>query len=332
MTALTVSIDYADKSAVAAMRIGGMSVLERILRDAARAGATRAVVVGDAAVLPRLPALALTVETLAPGAVPPADAEAIPGDTIAGVRISDERTRKQAERALLQTCRRPYDGIGDRYVIRSVSIPLTGVFARIGLTPNQVTSANIVVGVSACVCAALGTWLGFVLAGTLMFIQVVLDSCDGELSRIRHMGSKFGMWLDNVSDDIIDNSFVACVGVGLGAPWMWIGIAAAVLRGMVALMIYRDVARAGKPGDVMAFKWWFDTAGEELAERYDTSTSVLSMVRALGRRDLYVLVFSASCLALFPYVALGLGAAIGGAYFVLGIIHVIATAKAEGSA
>jgi hypothetical protein len=106
---------------------------------------------------------------------------------------------------------------------------------------------------------------------------------------------------------------------------MWIGLGAAGLRSLVALMIYRDVARAGKPGDVMAFKWWFDDAGDELAERFDTSRpSALSMVRALGRRDLYVLVWSASCLATFPVVGLGLGVAIGAGYFGLGIVHILA--------
>lgn len=324
----TVLVDYRGNPRVAAMRVGGMSVLERTLRDAARAGAGRAVVIGDPAAMPRLPELALAVEMIAPGGAGPEGAEGIPGDVVADVRISDEATRRKAERALLETCRRPYDGVGDRYVIRSVSTRLTGVFARWGLTPNQVTSANIVVGVTACVFAALGHRWSFMVAGALMFAQVVLDSCDGELSRIRHMGSKFGMWLDNVSDDIIDNSFIACMGIGLRGWWeplMWIGITAAVLRGLVALMIYRDVARAGKPGDVMAFKWWFDDADDELAERYDTSTSVLSMVRALGRRDLYVLVWSAACLATFPVAGLGLGVAIGVAYFGLGIVHIFAS-------
>lgn len=321
----SVLVDYRGNAEVAAMRIAGMSVLERVLREAGREGATRAVVVGDAAKLPALPALAVAVEIVA---APPDGIAAIPGDTIAGVRITDEASRRGAERALLQTCRRPYDGVGDRYVIRGVSLRLTGVFARLGLTPNQVTSANIVVGVAACVLAALGHTWSFAAAGALMFMQVVLDSCDGELSRIRYMGSKFGMILDNVSDDVIDNSFVACLGIGLRHAWeplMWIGIGAAVLRGLVALMIYRDVARAGKPGDVMAFKWWFDDADDDLAERFDTSRpSVLSVLRGLGRRDLYVLVWSAACLVTFPVVGLALGVAIGVGYFGLGIFHIFA--------
>lgn len=337
MVGPTVSIDYAAKPAVAAMVVGGMSVLERVLRDAARAGAARAIVVVDAAALPRLPALALAVEVVAPGeaaggrgpggGVTAGEIEALDGDTIAGVRISDEASRRRAERALLETCRRPYDGIGDRYVIRTLSLRLTGLLARLGATPNQVTCANIVVGAAACVCAALGTRAGFVAAGALMFLQVVLDSCDGELSRIRHMGSRLGMWLDNVSDDLIDNTFVAALGFGIGGVWQWLGLAAALMRGTVALMIYRDVARAGKPGDVMAFRWWFDDAGDELADRYETRASALSVLRALGRRDLYVLIYAAACMATVPIVALGLGIGIGVGYFGLGIGHVMASAR-----
>ena len=332
----TVSIDYAAKPAVAAMVVGGMSVIERVLRDAARAGAARAIVVADAAALPRLPELAIAVEVVAPGEAASGiglgggavgEIAALDGDTIAGVRISDEASRRRAERALLETCRRPYDGIGDRYVIRTLSLRLTGVLARLGATPNQVTSANIVVGAAACVCAALGTRAGFIAAGALMFVQVVLDSCDGELSRIRHMGSRLGMWLDNVSDDLIDNTFVAALGFGIGGVWQWLGLAAALMRGLVALMIYRDVARAGKPGDVMAFRWWFDDAGDELADRYETKASPLSMLRALGRRDLYVLIWAAACVATVPIVALGLGIGIGVGYFGLGIGHVMASAR-----
>lgn len=323
---VTVSVDYVD-ARVAAMQVGGMSVAERVLRDAARAGATRAVVRGDAAALPPLTGLPLTVELVAPAAPLPAAARALDGDVIAGVRITDEASRRQAERALLESCRRPYDGVGDRYVIRAVSLRLTGLFARLGATPNQVTSANIVVGLTACGFAQHGTRLAFAIAGALMFVQVVLDSSDGELSRIRHLGSKFGMWLDNVSDDVIDNSFIACLGLGLGGVWAPLAVTAAALRGLCALMIYRTVARAGAPGDVMAFHWWFEQADAGLAERYEPRVTPLSIVRGLGRRDLYVLVWSASCLATLPFVGLGLGLALGVAYFGLAVVHVIVTAR-----
>ncbi|MGE0550688.1 MAG: CDP-alcohol phosphatidyltransferase family protein [Kofleriaceae bacterium] len=305
-----------------------MTVLERVLREAARSGVTRAVVTGDAAQLPQLPRLPIHVEVASPDAPPPVQAQSLAGDQIAGVQIVDEATRREASRALLQTCRRPYDGVGDRYVIRSFSLRLTGVLARLGATPNQVTCANVAVGLTACVLAHYGTRSSLLLAGICMFLQVVLDSSDGELARIRFMSSKFGMWLDNVSDDIIDNLFIAMLGVGLGGTWAPVAIAAAIGRGLCAVMIYWDRARAGKSGDVMSFAWWFDKPDEDLAFRYETAApkpSLLSIVRGLGRRDLYVLVWAASCISGLPVVGAGLGIVLGVVYFALAVAHMIAT-------
>nr|MDQ3368227.1 CDP-alcohol phosphatidyltransferase family protein [Myxococcota bacterium] len=251
----------------------------------------------------------------------------VPGDVIAGVSITDEASRRRAARALFQTCRRPHDGLGDRYVIRAVSLRITSLLCRISATPNQVTWANIGVGLAAAVVVVRGTWTAFAVAGALMFLQVVLDSCDGELARIRHLHSRFGMWLDNVSDDLIDNVFLAALAIGVGGIWMPIGVAAAAARSACAVMIHLDVARRGKPGDVLAFKWFFDTAGEELAERFDTSQSVAGVVRAFGRRDLYVLVYAASCLAGVPAVALVLGTTLSVAYAALGVVHVVVSPR-----
>ncbi|HVV86788.1 MAG TPA: CDP-alcohol phosphatidyltransferase family protein [Kofleriaceae bacterium] len=302
-------------------RIGGMSVLERTLRDAARAGATRAIVRAERADLPALPALALAVDVVAPGADLPAGAEPIPAAVVAGVEVTDDASARAATRALLQSCRRPYDGVGDRFVIRYVSLAITRVLTHTAATPNHVTLVNIAVGLTACAFATIGSRAAFALAGALIFLQVVLDSCDGELARIRHKHSKAGMILDNLSDDVIDNAFIACLGVGLGGVWAWLGIGAAAARALVAIMIYVDVARQGKFGDVMAFRWWFDSDDDTPTERFNARVTPLTVVRGLGRRDLYVLVFAASCLAGVPQVGYGLGLAICVGYAALAVIH-----------
>lgn len=324
-------IDYAADPRVAAMSVAGMSVLERVLREAARGGTARAVVRVDAAGLPDLSALPVIAEIVSPSTPIPPGSPTLAGDLIAGVRITDERSRRRAERALLETCRRPYDGLGDRYVNRAVSLRLTRVLARWGATPNQVTCANIAVGLAACGFTQRGTTAALMVGGALIWLQVILDSCDGELARIRYLGSRLGMWLDNVSDDIIDNLFVVALGVGLGGMWAPVGIAAAVLRGSCALMIYRAVARAGNPGDVMAFQWWFDNPQEQLAERFETRLTPLAVARSLGRRDLYVLVWGVTCVAGLPAIAFGLGVAISVGYFGLAVAHVIATRGAAPS-
>ncbi len=325
----TVFVDYAAAAHVPAMEICGMTVAERVLRQAAAGGAQRAIVRGER--LPALPALPLAVETIAATAPAP-DVPAIPGDVIAGVRIFDDDTRARARRALLQTCRRSYDGLGDRYVIRGLSLPLSAVLCRLRVTPNQITWVNIVVGLIACRFAAVGTRLAFALGGGLMLVQAIFDSCDGEVARLRYLSSKFGMWLDNTSDDVIDNLFIAMLGVGLGGIWLPIGIGAAIAKSLVALMIHIDVARRGKAGDVMAFKWFFDTDGEELAERFETAApSIIGIGRAFARRDMYILVWAVTCAAGVPVIGLGLGVIIGAGYFGLAIAHLIVTRRSSAS-
>lgn len=321
----TVYVDYQGRDAVPAMVIGGMTVVERVLREAAKAGASRAIV--RAAGLPALPPLALAVEVVPPATPPPPEATPIAGDIIAGVQICDDRSRRAAAKALFQSCRRPHDGLGDRYVIRAISLRITSLLCRLGATPNQVTWGNIVVGLVAAAVVLRGTYPAFAIGGALMFLQVVLDSSDGELARIRHLHSRFGMWLDNVSDDLIDNLFLAALAIGIGGIWLPIGVGAAAARSACAVMIHVDVARRGKPGDVMSFKWFFDTAGEDLADRFDTSQSVAGVARAFGRRDLYVLVYAATCIAGVPVAGLVLGIALSLAYFVLGVAHVVVSAR-----
>ncbi len=319
----TVFVDYAGRGELPRIAICGVSIAERVLRKAAEGGAARVIVRADADQLPALPPLGVPVDVI-PADAPVPEVPTVPGDVIAGVEITDARTRRAAARALLQSCRRSYDGLGDRYVIRALSLRLSAVWCRLGITPNQITIVNILVGLVACVLPPLGTATGFQLAGALMFVQVVLDSCDGEVARLRFLSSKFGMWLDNVSDDVIDIGFTITLGIGIGGVWMWIGITAAVLRSLCALMIHVDVARAGRPGDIMSFTWFFDTGGEDLADRFETTRpSVMSLVRAAGRRDFYVLVWTATCLAGVPVVGLVLGVAVGVGYFGLAAAHVI---------
>ena len=319
----TVFVDYADRGELPRIAICGVSIAERVLRSAQASGATRAIIRAADDQLPALPRLPIAVEVIPPTAALPS-ARAIAADVVAGVAVTDAPTRRAATRALLQTCRRSYDGLGDKYVIRSLSLRLSALWCRLGITPNQITIVNILVGIAACALVPRGTYTGFALAGGLMFIQVVLDSCDGEVARLRFLSSKFGMWLDNVSDDVIDNAFLAMLAVGVGGTWTWIGIGAAVLRSWCALMIHLDVARAGRPGDIMSFTWFFDTGGEDLGDRFETGKpSVMSLVRSAGRRDFYILVWTATCLAGVPVVGLVLGIAVSVGYFGLGAAHVI---------
>ncbi|MBK9032839.1 MAG: CDP-alcohol phosphatidyltransferase family protein [Myxococcales bacterium] len=320
----TVFVDYAGRDQIAAMRVGGMSILERVVRVAALAGATRARVRLRADARPPLPPLAIEVEYVD---APDRTAAIVPGDVVAGVEVVDGRSRRRAERALLQSCRRPYDGLGDTYVIRPVSLRLTPLLARLGATPNQVTVANTVWGALACALVVIGGRGPIAAGGVAIFLQAVFDSCDGELARIRYLYSNFGRMLDNASDDVIDIGMTLALGWALGGWWWPVAVVAGVARASCALMIFRAVARMGKPGDVLAFRWFFDRAESELTDRFEHKLTPLAVVRSLGRRDAYVLVWTASCLAgvLEPGLVLGLIVAFG--YFGLSLVHRVVRAR-----
>jgi len=112
---------------------------------------------GDSAVLPRLPTLGAPVEVIGPGAPVPDGAKAIAGDTLAGVRIDGETTRQRAEWAVMQTCRRPFDGPGDRHVIRPISLRISRLLTRLPVTPNHVTLLSMVIGAAACLLVTRGS-------------------------------------------------------------------------------------------------------------------------------------------------------------------------------
>ena len=186
---------------------------------------------------------------------------------------------------------------------------LASSLTRLPVSPNQVTLVSICFGIAACVMALRPGRLAMALAGALIIVQVILDSCDGELARVRHMGSKLGMWLDNLSDDLIDNGFVLAVGFGVGGPWRWVALAAVIGKGFCALVTYHGAAKVGAPGDVMAFRWWFESkvTMAEVSTLFAHKTDALTIVRAVGRRDVYVLIYGAACAAQVPWVTIGRG-------------------------
>lgn len=310
------------------MRLCGMTLVERHVREARRAGAVRLLVRADDDALAGLDLGGLGVERLSPDEPVPAGARVVPGDALLGHAVVDQRSRRAAEWALLQTCRRPYDGPGDRFFIRTFSLRITRLLARTPVSPTQVTYLNALVGLVGCGFVAAGGRLGLAGGGLAFIASVVLDSVDGELARVRHTTSRHGMIVDNVSDDVVDNGFVLGLGFGLGGAWLWVGLAAAVARWLVAARTYMEVAAAGEPGDVMAFRWWFER-GEESTEVYADYRSPVTWLRSIGRRDTYCLVFGAMCLAGWGVPAVLLGAGIAGAYFAMLCLHVTVGRRAD---
>jgi len=172
----------------------------------------------------------------------------------------------------------------------------------------------------ASLLARRGGYAHFAIAGVLLELNSILDSCDGELARLRYQYSKLGQWLDNLSDDVVDNVFLIAVGHGLGGVWQTLGIIAACGRLLVSIVTYISVYRRTGTGDVFAFRWWFETGKDSPDDVYDPK-ALSTWLRSFGRRDTFVFVWMIACLAGFPIWVIGHGLVIAAVNVGLLVLH-----------
>ncbi len=145
------------------------------------------------------------------------------GELVAAVP-ADPQTRNEARQALaavddeairLRTAVKARDGFFTTHCISPYSRYIARWCARRGLTPNQVTTASLLVALIAAGCAATGTRVGFVAAGVLLLASFVLDCTDGQLARYSLQYSTMGAWLDATFDRAKEYAYYA--GLALGA-------------------------------------------------------------------------------------------------------------------
>lgn len=300
--------------------VAGLTVLERRIREVAKAGATRAIVAAAPLELPR--PLPIPVEFVPPGSPPPEGATRERADVVAGIELVDEAARRKAEWALIRRMNKSYEGPVDALINWRFSMRITRVLARrsLAVTPNHVTIVAIVVGLIASALASRGSYAYIAIAGVLLELNSILDSVDGELARLRYQFSKLGQWLDNLADDIVDNLFLVAIGVGIGGIWQWLGLAAAGGRLLVSISTYVSVYRSTGTGDIFAFRWWFEGTSTTVEELYDPK-AIKNWLRSFGRRDTFVFVWMLACLAGFPYWVIGHGLVIAAVNLSLLVLH-----------
>lgn len=132
-----------------------------------------------------------------------------------------------AEDFLLAGLVKKADGVVSRYINRKISLSITRRLMKTAVTPNQVTAIVLLIGIlSGPAIVVLGGYGGPVLGGLLYYASSVLDGCDGELSRLRFQGTRYGAWLDTVVDDTVGLSYITGLYWYLSmdaAPWGWVG-------------------------------------------------------------------------------------------------------------
>ena len=79
------------------------------------------------------------------------------------------------------------------------------------VTPNQVSISTIFLAIGAAIAYIYGN---FIAGGILIQLVNIVDGVDGEIARIKHLGSPFGEILDSLSDRVVE--IVLCLAIGYG--------------------------------------------------------------------------------------------------------------------
>lgn len=224
----------------------GLSLVKRAAITLSRAGTTRLVVVAHAADAAAIRAeladkritAAVELADAPEGSVLSGDRvflkSALESETSANWRpVAGPQDIPAAEDMLIASLTKAADGIVARNINRKISTRISRRLAPYAVHPNQVSAIVCLIGVLSYPLNAMGSWLGFALGGLCYYASSVLDGVDGELSRLKFLGSPLGAWVDTIVDDIVGTAYLAGLYLGLhrqmgGELWKWVGIVAIV--------------------------------------------------------------------------------------------------------
>jgi len=157
------------------------------------------------------------------------------------VHVRDARSARCAEDRLFAALGSAIDTRLDRAVHRRLSRPVTRAAIALGITPNPISVASLVVGLLAAWCLWLGTVGAAVAALAVYVTAVVLDHADGEVARLTLAESRVGEWLDIAVDTIVHAAMV--VAMGLTAERIAGGGAALGIIGALGVVASAAVAK-----------------------------------------------------------------------------------------
>jgi phosphatidylglycerophosphate synthase len=196
------------------------------------------------------------------------------------MRATDACAVAAAERRLVACAANVRDGRLDRWLNRRVSWRLSLALARHpSVTPNRISLASIVVGLTGALLVAIGGYWTRLAGLAVIQLASVLDCVDGEVARLTLRESRRGEWLDIAGDTIAHVALFVAIGLAVAAD----GGAHAVRLGAVlaagALTSFACVTYAERSEAARR------RAGGALNRAIDV------LVAALSTRDFHAVVF-----------------------------------------
>ncbi|MFQ5636459.1 MAG: sugar phosphate nucleotidyltransferase [bacterium] len=119
-----------------------------------------------------------------------------------------------AERLLLRSTRSEGDGFIAKHLNRKISNRITKWLLKTPITPNQISILNFVLSLFTAWLVSFGKPMTTIFGGIFFQLASILDGCDGEVALIKLNDSKFGAFIDTLTDHL--SYFVFVIGLTLG--------------------------------------------------------------------------------------------------------------------
>jgi FKBP-type peptidyl-prolyl cis-trans isomerase FkpA len=213
-------------------RIGGLPIVERVLRAAMRDGCRRIIAWAPQSAADVRAVAERIGRALPPMVIATTDAEwiqAIDADRHAAARyrvigpgsipspalsVQRQEDLPAAELALRRAMFKPTDGVLARFN-RRMSLPLSVLLVRTPITANQISLGILSLGFGAAWLFSRGTYAACLIGAVMSLAASILDGCDGEVARLKYQESAFGCWLETIGD--YTYYFAIFVGITVGA-------------------------------------------------------------------------------------------------------------------
>jgi hypothetical protein len=141
-----------------------------------------------------------------------------PLSTASAAEVAERYAESNVDRALLNSAVKGNDGFFTTFFVSPYSKYIARWAARRGLTPNQVTTASMLIGALAAAGFATGQRWGLIAGALLLQMSFTADCIDGQLARYTGQFSRSGAWLDSVFDRA--KEYLAFAGLAIGAGRM----------------------------------------------------------------------------------------------------------------
>lgn len=205
--------------------------------------------------------------------------------------VDTQESLGYAEKMLFQSCRKPTDGVISRNFNRYISLFISSRLVKTPLTANQVTFITTIIGLFSGYFAALGSYGSYLIGAFLFKLTSILDGVDGEMSKLRVTDSKFGQWLDTISDNLTYVVFIIGTVIGvhqrpdLGAH-EWLPAAALFGLGMLLGVMFTILLTSTDSGSLLAIQQDFVSS-----EKKSFFKKLWGKIYFVIKRDFFATVF-----------------------------------------